>query len=184
MNRLTALVFPLIHKRVWSFYNTLIAFVSLLIITSTLVYIEFYLHTTYYFSAFYVTIVLLISAVIIIIAFKSGKKPTAMTTEIVRAERMLLYQTAFFTFWLIIGQLCDIVYTYLFTPTIDLSIMWVGYILKDFTSFANLFANAGSLLLLFYLSSVVRSGFYEVFKSWLELKDRESSISAVTTTRA
>ena len=108
------------------------------------------------------TVLLLFAGATILVTFKFGKRPTTMTAEVIRGERMLLYNTAFITFWLVLSRLINIVRSYILSTTPDSELLL--HIIYDLTNLCGLFANPGALLVLYYLSSPLRKEFHYTFR--------------------
>ncbi|KAE9546674.1 hypothetical protein FO519_010114, partial [Halicephalobus sp. NKZ332] len=74
-----------------------------------------------------------------------------------RVEKILLYQTAFMTFWLVMAQFIEFADLYLLTNKMIPG--WLDTGLNAIMRFCVLISKPGSLLLLLYLSTVVRTEF-------------------------
>ncbi|KAE9546327.1 hypothetical protein FO519_010461, partial [Halicephalobus sp. NKZ332] len=162
MNRLTALVFPFIHNRVWSFYHSLGIFSISLISSLLLEYLAGMSPDRIYIVYGFLGIVSLLSAVIMSITFKLAKKQTAATPEIVRAERMLLYNTTFVTVLMTIANVIEWAVVYI-AKYVDVHWLVVDG-LYDLHDLCILLSNPGSLLLLYYVSNAVRAEFRDTFR--------------------
>ncbi|KAE9548587.1 hypothetical protein FO519_008208 [Halicephalobus sp. NKZ332] len=180
MNRFTALVFPLIHEKIWSFYHSLIILISLLVTSILFGYLSFKSNSGYYVINGYFAIALLLSATVAISAFKFIKKTKFVTLEVMRAERTLLYHTAFMTFWLASARISDVIGSYFWE--INEEPKWLEIALIDVYDFCLLISNPGSLLFLLYLSNTVRSEFHRTFNffRWLKSKSKVSRLTVIT----
>ena len=125
----------------------------------------------FYGAAGYLIVLTLISGIIVIITFKLSKKQTVMKSEILKAEKMLLYHTMFVIFWMALAKIVNIVLFYLIGTNQDNEASELGLaILMDA---CYLISNSGSLLFLFYVSSTVREEFYEMFKLFHRFKPQK-----------
>ena len=109
----------------------------------------------------YSTALLLLSTVAILFTFKLVKKSGHVTRDIIKAERVLLYQTTFVTLWMIMANACDCAVLYL-SNCLDVDVLVSEY-LYEIMDICRLFANPGSLLFLFCISKAVRLEFYQTF---------------------
>ena len=82
-----------------------------------------------------------------------------------RAEKILLYQTTFVTFWMLVMNVlnCVILY-YAIEGLLDELTNNIMYVI---VYICRLLANPGSLLFLFHISKTVRTEFHRTFRSLL-----------------
>ena len=147
--------------QIWSFYPSII--ISLISILSSILLAYAYDHWKIgiYISDGFSSIFLVLSTTIVIITFKFTKKSTSMSPAVIRAEKLLLYNTSFITFWLVIAQIFDAVSVYLSYN--KMSPEWLELAFYDIIYFAMWISNPGSLLYLLYLSSMLRDEFRQTF---------------------
>lgn len=136
--------------------------------------------TELYIANGYLIVILLASAIVVVITFKFSKKSTATTSEVVKAERMLLYHMTFVTFWIILGVIAEIVDFYLWE--IKQEPKWLRITLGNIFDFCLFVSNAGSLLFLFCLSNAIRKEFYKTFNFLRKFKPKTTLISAIVPT--
>ena len=128
----------------------------------------------------YLAALLLLSAAAVVITFKLSKQPNMVKSEVVKAERRLLYHTIFVSFWMILAQIGETLRIYILV--IDQEPEWVDLALINFIDICYLISNSGSLIFLFYLSSAVKKEFYETFKLFNKFKSKKKvAFTPVTT---
>ncbi|KAE9547567.1 hypothetical protein FO519_009222 [Halicephalobus sp. NKZ332] len=179
VNRLTALVFPFRHSRIWSYKNSLIIFTVFLGAAIIFTYLIYFIDSGLNPMDICLTTLLGIAGASVILTFAFGKKTTSMNAEVARGERMLMYNTTFGTFWLIFSRLINFYRTYVETtedPQLMLDILYFVY------NICGLFANPGSLIFLYYLSSAVRAEFHDTFHFLQSFKSKKKIASDVTPT--
>lgn len=165
--------------QIWSFYHSLIILIITVII-STVIHLLLYFNYIKPLIVCISTVVpLLTSVAVVVITFKSIKKSTVISAKVMRAEKVLLYQTAFVALWLSFSQIADYM-SYYFTESLHTH-PWIFIFLICLYNSCILLSNPGSLLFLLYMSSTVRNEFYKTFGFLQQLKSKKQAVSGSLT---
>ena len=163
--------------QIWAYYNSLLILAAFFSIATLITYLIYFTDYGLNIMDIYLAILLLFSGATILITFTFGKKPTTMTAEVIRGERMLLYNTAFITFWQVSSRSVNLLRSYLISTGKPHKLFL--NILYDINNLCGLFANPGALLVLYYLSSPLRNEFHQTFKSMLCFKIHKQIVGSL-----
>ena len=153
--------FNILVLQIWAFFPSLIIFIIFLALSTLFTFFIYYTNFGQNATDIYLTVLILSSGGILIITLILGKKLTTMTAGSMKADRLLMYNTIFISFWLIFSRIINIYRTNLTSPeeTSEMTTL----ILYNLTNFCGLCSNPIGLLFLLYLSSPLREEFCQTF---------------------